>query len=682
MNKNENPNTDKERTFVSIIQNDISTAESIKNNNRYCSSGRTSLETEIVDNIETVWEDEYKIKKGGGLQWSTTFAYRDSRNRQYRPNSEDNFIFNSIQTLNANMTATIPEANVQTVNTEEEANEETESLGQKLTDVLKANDDKLCFHRTFKRLVDDFNSYGPCIVEIEWDNDIIGGAGDKRFIGDVRKRRIDKFDFFPDPAITDLEEDLQDSSFNIIRYRKKTDYIKKRWKDKACSISSDESSLTYVDEGGDSKQNDLYKYRHRGFPKYVPADRAKELNERAAIEEAKGNVFKAKDLRDAAKGNLEGVHLAWYCQGVLLEYIPYEYDHGMYPIEYTTKYFDEFSQWGYGEIRNLKIPQIMHNKADEIELEAMTRQGLGGKYYNETAVTPNQMKKIQAKDGKGGEWLAVKNVEQIKDRQPVVVPASITNYKEHKQRMIQDIGAVSPIQQGISPGAGTPYRTVAELASRADVRVSEGAKKIEDLLIRCYKQEILLIEQFYTEERYYRVKGLDGKIKEGTFQADEMYMSWEREDINEDTGEEMLFEEKFVPEFDVDVKILSEKPNDRSYNTSVAFDMYDRGLMTDEDLWNTLDEGQLPPVNMIIQNYRKNDMVKKMMGDIQALPEEMQPQLMEQMAQLIEGMIQQPMAEEIPMDEEQMLLDEGMPTEEPMPMEQEEMIEPIDELLY
>ena len=133
---------------------------------------------------------------------------------------------------------------------------------------------------------------------------------------------------------------------------------------------------------------------------------------------------------------------------MLLEYIPYVYEDGLYPFAYTTRYWDENSPWGWGEIRNTKIPQILHNKADEIELEAISRQGLGGAYYTAGAITPKQLENIRRNSGKGGAWLEVDNVNMIRDREGVRVPGNLIGYKEHKQRMIETISQVTPIQQG------------------------------------------------------------------------------------------------------------------------------------------------------------------------------------------------------------------------------------------
>ena len=82
------PNTDLERRFATKIGIDLDDA--------YAAKGYS--DEEVGTSIEQEWEDEYKIKKGGGLQWLTSIAYRSKRQRKIRPSSEDNFVHTTLKT--------------------------------------------------------------------------------------------------------------------------------------------------------------------------------------------------------------------------------------------------------------------------------------------------------------------------------------------------------------------------------------------------------------------------------------------------------------------------------------------------------------------------------------------------------------------------------------------------------
>jgi hypothetical protein len=313
----------------------------------------------------------------------------------------------------------------------------------------------------WREIVTEFVAYGPAIIKVCWDPEWMGGSGPDRFIGEVKVEHMPKEDTLFDPAITDLEKNLQRSRFVGFRSRQFISYIQKRWDRFANSISYETVDDDYIDEGIEHESVYLYEMYYKGFPEYMPEERKKELRERARMQEEQGDTYKAKDLYDMAEGNIEGVHLAYYCNDVLLEYIPYVYDHGKFPVAFLTRYKDLKNQWGYGEIRNVKIPQLLHNKADEIEIEAMVKEGLGGGYYQEGAITRRQLDNIIDNGAKSGMWFNVQDINSIKERTGVKVPPSITNYKEHKQRMVETVSVNPSVAQGQMPSANAPLTLAA-----------------------------------------------------------------------------------------------------------------------------------------------------------------------------------------------------------------------------
>jgi hypothetical protein len=253
---------------------------------------------------------------------------------------------------------------------------------KKIEHMSRMNDKVNRFHEQWEDWVRGFVSYGPLVVEMSWDEGWIGGAGPDRWIGEVKMKRIDKKDFFPDPAIVNIEgEAINDCGFLAIRDRVKLLEVQKRFPKFAGYLSEDTNTDETRNEGGDPQSVDLFHIYYLGFPEFMPDERVRDLRERAEKQESEGDYYKSQELLDMANGDVEGVHLVWYANGTVLEYTPYAYDHGKYPVRYTTRYIDDECQWGWGEIRNTKIPQVNHNKADETELEAFSKQGLGGGRY-------------------------------------------------------------------------------------------------------------------------------------------------------------------------------------------------------------------------------------------------------------------------------------------------------------
>ena len=627
------PNSPEEQKFIAEILADQDNAEAVRQSP--LGDGFSS------EGIEQVWEDEAKILSGD--QWSTSFAYRTDNTKKTRPNSVNNFVFSAVMNITDNITVSSPEVVI------EGREENDKEIAEALTYMSRFNDGihRNNFKKVWRKIVSQFIGYGPAIGEVIWNNDWIGGSGPNRWIGDVQVAYVDRRNIYFDPAILDLEVRLQECEFIHRKYRKKLSWIKDKF-DKGKHVSEELNEYELQDEGADPKQAWLIERWHRGKPKFISAKQRKTFLEKADEFEAMGDTYRAQDCQDMASGNLHGVHRAYVANGVFLEYEPYVYEDGQYPFVYKLLYSDENHPYGFGEIRNVKVPQVMHNKADEIEIEAMSREGLGGMYYTNGAITKNQKESILANSGKGGAWLEVENVNQLRDREGVKVPQSIREYKEHKQRMIETISQNTPIQQGMSPGANIPYKAIVELGARTDVRTKAKTEILETFLIEINKLRISRFVQFYTEDRYYRLKGADGNIVDGILNSDMLFHTWEREDGKV---------ERFVPEFDIDVKVMDEKPTDRNYYTQTAMEMLKLGGMTIEHLWYVLDEGKFPPKNKILEDLKQKDMAMQIMELLEERPE---------LAEQIQALIQGGGEPQEPVPQEQMMLPQG---EQPMPQQ-------------
>lgn len=604
----QNPNTPDEGKYLNEIINNQANAEST----------RTT--------IEQVWEDERKIFIGD--QWSTSFAYRGADARKRRPNSVDNFVMPAIMNIHAGLTATVPESAI------EPREEGDTEIAEKVGPVVEFIKYKNKFPHMWKKLVMRGLQYGPIIGAVLWDNTWTGGSGPNRWVGDVRLLNVKRKEFFPDPAITDLEERLQDCSFIHRKMRKKMSYFKDRWGEKGALVIPDND--TQDDEGMDANQATLYEAWEKGDPKFI-SDEWKQYFLAKAEEAQAGNMtssipvypdpYKAEKYRKMAKGELEGVHVAYTSKDVFLEYIPYIYDDGLYPFIYKVMYEDENSPWGFGEIRNLKIPQVLHNKADEIEIEGMSVEGLGGARYNRGAISSKQLENIKAYNGKGGMYFEVNDISGIEDRTGVKTPATISQYKEQKQRMIETISQNTPIQQGMKPGGVTAYSAIAELGERADTRNKGKAETLEDFLTEKDQMIVSRIAQFYTEERQYRVTGSDGKPVHGKFSNQEMVRYWEREPSGTDEkgNETSAKMEAYIPEFDVKVKVIDERPTSRNYYIELAMQLFEKQAIDLETLWFVIEEGKFPPKEEILERLNSGQ------GPFSQYSPEMQNMLLEMM---------------------------------------------------
>lgn len=611
--------------------------------------------------IETDWKDEYKIYIG--KQWDTSKGVRTKTGKKRNWNSQDNLVFPMIQNMLAALTTTTPRPDISAV---EEGDTDTAIvLNDLIPHILYRNK----FPNQWRKIVLQGLQYGPIIGHVSYDHHWIGGSGPNRWIGEVRTSFMKKSEFYPDPAIIDLEERLQECSYINLKQRKKLEWFADVW-EKGKHVLEDAYDVPegQEDEGPDPKQATLITHFHKGVPAFISKEWKQRFLEKAEEAEAEGLPFKAQDYRDMAAGTLKGVHCAYKAGDILLDYVPYIYEDGLYPFVYRVLYADEQQPYGMGEERNVVIPQIMLNRVDEIEVSAMLGQGLGGGFYQKGTFTNAQLNEFLNNIAKSNTWFEVQNINGIKPKQPVQVPPNITNYKENKRAVIDTITQNTAILQGISPGANVPYSTIRELGARSDLRMKSRAEVFEDFLVEFFQLIINRIAQFYTEEREYRIRGdskeraverqayktlmeianmpkgtppeaqmqalvnllmfiktQKDKPNKGVFKRSMLVRTWERETTTDENGNIVVKKEEFVPELDISVKVLDERPTDPNYYTDMAMALLGKAMGI-RAFWKTMKDGKFPPIEEILE-----ELDEMQQAQAQAAQQAMQMQAQQEM---------------------------------------------------
>ena len=629
---------------------------------------QTYAEGGVRTKIEIDWDDEYKICQGGGKQWDTSKGVRTQKGKKRNFNSETNLVSSMIQNMLAPFTST---PNMEAVGVESGDDEAAETINDLIISVFYRNK----FPEQYEKMVSQMIKYGPMIGEVSWDQHRIGGSGPDRWVGEVGTLFVKKDEFFPDPAILDLEERLQECSYINRKQRKKLAWLADTWeKGKYVIEDSVDIPKNQEEEGQDPQQATLIAHFHKGTPKFISDEWKREFLKKADQADAEGMPYKAKDFRDMATGTLKGVHCAYKANTVLLDYVPYIYEDGLYPFVYKVLYSDEEQPWGMGEIRNNVIPQVLYNRADEIELGAMLRQGLGKWLYTKGGISPTQRDELLDNFSSSSTLNEVTSIHEIKQMEPVQVPANITNYKNSKKDMIDTISGNTAILQGISVGANVPHATIKELGARADARTRRKAKVIERFMIEFTQLIINRIIQNYTNDRKYRILGdrqtakvqteayktlqqiasmpqgtppeqqlqalvdllkfiktEQQKPKTGKYDRSMLVKTWNREEIKNENGEVIeVKKEEFMPEFDLYAKVTDDRPTDRDYYVSLATSVLGTALGV-KNFWKIIDEGKLPPVEEILKEL---DEMQKAQAEAAAQAQQTAMQMQQQEKEL------------------------------------------------
>jgi hypothetical protein len=614
---NINPNTEDEQAYVSQVILD-----------------KSNSETGFRQDIKTNWSDEYLALKGD--QWDTSIAPRDSHLKSKRPNIVLNVCLPTIMNIVDALTASTPQADV----TGREKSDKEVAL--KLSDIIAFVFDRNVFDKQWRDIVMQGVQYGPFIGYVPWDGDFMGGAGPNRWIGEIRTLCQKKDEIYFDPAIRDLEENLQDCRFIHQRYPKNLDYIKDKWDNGKYVTAEQLDDYETEVSGADYQRATIIRSWHRGVPKFI-SEKDKESYEKKAKEAT--DEYAKQMYEDMAAGTLKGVHCAYTAGNVFLEYTPYVYEDGLYPFAYAVLYQDEKNPYGYGEMRNILNPQIAYNKCAEIEMAAAAVEGLGGGYYDKGTISKPQMDEINENSHVAGAWHEVNSKAGMQKKEGTQTPQSLVLFKDFLKTNIDTISQNTAIMQGVSPGANVPYSSVKELGSRADVRNKGKMNILERFMTQFMRLMINRIAQFYTDEREYRIRGdksmaiktliYDGlrqllelgddeKAKQeqlagliqlfetiknmdpnatdsfGKFSNQQMKHVWVR-----DTENGQKKEEVYIAEFDVKVKITDERPTSRSYYEQLALKMFEVGAIGPKAFWETIYNGQLPPPDEITQELKE-----------------------------------------------------------------------------
>ena len=493
-----------------------------------------------------------------------------------------------------------------------------------------------------------FFLYGTGIWHISWDPDWRGGKGPNRWVGDIRWNAMHPLELVPDAR---CKEDINEGNrCHKVAWRT-LEEVKQKYPNVSQPIT--EESMDEDD------MLDLSKEDSEGF-----TDDSYKEDQIPVIETwYTGRPLILDEGEEQDQG--DGLHVIWWAgesQKIYLKHANYIYfdpeETPKFPFIVKQCYQREGSIWGYGEAYFMKNPQIARNKTGEIILEGHMHEALGQTWYEEGALTPKQEKVIQAKGTIPGMWFKVQDASKIKREYAKSVPASLQNEMQRLQSAMETIIGRFDISQGRTPGDVTAYKAIAELSARAQVRL-----RIKEMAITSSYEEggtytNRLIEQYYTENRKYRILGEEG-YQYGEYRQEDMLKVWDtgtgavapfnqtaeqipnfeaikQLQVLKEAG--MISEEEFAaqmaelgadnyevyfPDMDCYCKTSSVTPSDRFYSIEVAKDLLMKQLISPKIFFYVIDNGKFPPSEELQQEL-ESMAEPKVIDMVEVLPPELQ----------------------------------------------------------
>lgn len=219
--------------------------------------------------------------------------------------------------------------------------------------------------------------------------------------------------------------------------------------------------------------------------------------------------------------NVTKVHVAVFCDRVLLEDMPSPYEHGEFPFVPVTCYYFGVDDVPAGFVRDLKDPQREINKRRIQTLHILNTSGNGGGWMEADAMTPEQMADFKKNGNIPGHFSQVRpgaiSQGKILERNIQSPPAAVI---QAESQATADLTAISGINEALM-GTDIPRESsgraielkqkqaITHIATMFD-HLRDAKKKVAYLLWgkRGYKG---VIPQFYTDDKVYRVEGTNGQ---------------------------------------------------------------------------------------------------------------------------------------------------------------------------
>ena len=242
-----------------------------------------------------------------------------------------------------------------------------------------------------------------------------------------------------------------------------------------------------------------------------------------SAEEMTSEIFLSGMITGTREITLPAVKVCVFFDTVLLEEMDSPYQHGEFPFVPLTCYYygvggDEIPA---GFIRDLKDPQREINKRRIQQLHILNTTGNGGGFIEEDAMDEKQFAEFEKKGNVPGHFQRVKPMVlsqgKIMERQIGQFPAGIA---QAEMQATNDLTAISGINEallGTDIPSSASGRAISLKQKQAVTHIAwifdnlrTAKKKIANLLWgrRNYAG---VIPQFYTEEKIYRVEGVNGQ---------------------------------------------------------------------------------------------------------------------------------------------------------------------------
>lgn len=215
------------------------------------------------------------------------------------------------------------------------------------------------------------------------------------------------------------------------------------------------------------------------------------------------------------------VKVAVFMGQVLLEEQDSPYEHGEFPLVPLVCYRYGLDDIPAGFVRDLKDPQREINKRRIQMLHILNTTGNGGGWIEEGAMTPEQEAEFKHKGNIPGHYQKVKPSAltggKIRERSIAPVPAGVVQAEQQSTADLTAISGINESLMGVDIPNGSSGRAIELKQKQAITHIApmfdslRSAKKRIAMLLWGRRGHKGIIPQFYTEDKVYRIEGVNGQ---------------------------------------------------------------------------------------------------------------------------------------------------------------------------
>lgn len=439
---------------------------------------------------------------------------------------------------------------------------------------------------------------GTGVFYMPWNNDIIGGGPESKYIGDIEGMEIDPADFYPgDPS----NRDIQSQPWIIVAERRPRSEVKAFYRKFA------EDVVDTLKEDKPTTHNIMYDQQRMEQDETEYVDLLHYWwKEKAKDEE--GNIKVTPQLNYAV-----------VCQDVILRYAEEFYRHGLYPFAAFQWYPKRKSFFGKPESVDIINNQKEENRLAGVALLSTYKAGVPNVRYK-----PGFVDKKDIPAGPGGGQIPDNSPPGgigIDYMQPPTPASHIPQLRVANVDGMKDTSGVHEAWSGKAPGARLNASAIMALQEAAGVRIRGIQRRLFRALREVGKIWLAHWKEFMAEERMFRI--LKERNKKGFFWFSNTHFK--------------------SMEFDIRIQAGSASPFSKSLITTQMDRMLELGVIDGEEYLENIPTDILPKAEQII--HRREEKIKKQ----QEQEEQIKSALV---TQAVNEVITQAQANDIPLNQE------------------------------